>query len=96
MVDKVDVETMINRLRTAEVPIEAIPTLQDSDLNQLINKPLQALSPEDLQLLQSDEFNELSIEEKTEIIKDMTLLTKTEKQELVAKLKELSEELKKD
>ncbi len=87
------VDEMITHLRTSEITIEAIPSLQDAELNHLLKEAMQSLSSEDLQLLQSNEFNELTNEEKEEILTDMVLLSKSEKQELAARLKELSDEL---
>jgi hypothetical protein len=74
------------------VSIESISEFQDTELNQFLKEPVQFLLPEDFDLLQSAEFNELSKEEKMEIKKDLVLLSKVERDEVVSKYKGLKTE----
>ncbi len=84
-IQKMDLAAKVKYLMNTAISIRKIPEFQDIDLDQLLKKGVQVLSMEDLKLLQSEAFNELSEEEKIEILRDLVLLSKEDKDEFLSK-----------
>lgn len=74
------------------VSIDSISTLGDRELDRLLNEPLQYSSMKEFNILQSEEFSELSGDDIIEILRDLALLSNEGLDDVITIYREPTEE----
>jgi len=94
LISRDKLEELNKYLIRKSISFESIKNFRNAKMNEFLNRAILVSSAADIDLLKGSDFNGLTDAEKKEILKDILLFSKKEKDEILTKIKEIKEESK--